>query len=58
MQMGVDYTWQVLISNYRQYKKVWNDTMVSDVQYLNITRAYRDVQNKPAWQDTTYATHT
>ena len=39
-------------------KKIWNDIVVSDFQCVNITCAYHDVQNKPAWQDKTCATHT
>ena len=39
-------------------RKIWNDIVVSDFQQLNIKRPYRDAQNKSAWRDRTWATHT
>ena len=39
-------------------RKTWNDIVLSDFQLLNITRPYRDAQNKPAWRERTWATHT
>ena len=39
-------------------RKIWNDIVLSDFQLLNITRPYRDAQNKPAWRERTWATHT
>ena len=39
-------------------RKIWNDIVLSDFQQLNINRPYRDAQNKPAWRDRTWATHT
>ena len=39
-------------------RKIWNDSVLSDFQLLNITRPYRDAQNKPAWRERTWATHT
>ena len=39
-------------------RKIWNDIVLSDFQRLNIQRPYRDAQNKPAWRDRTWATHT
>ena len=32
--------------------------VLSDYHKLNINRPYRDAQNKPAWQDRTWATST
>ena len=32
--------------------------LLSDFQQLNIQRPYRDAQNKSAWRDRTWATHT
>ena len=39
-------------------RKIWNDIVLSDFQQLNIKRPYRDAQNKSAWRDKTWATHT
>ena len=39
-------------------RKIWNDIVLSDFQQLNIIRPYRDAQNKSAWRDRTWATHT
>ena len=38
--------------------KIWNDIVLSDLQQLNIKRPERDAENKPAWRDRTWATHT
>ena len=39
-------------------RKIWNDIVLSDFQQLNIIRPYRHAQNKSAWRDRTWATHT
>ena len=38
--------------------RVYYSYVLSDFQQLNINRPYRDAQNKPAWRDRTWATHT
>ena len=37
--------------------KIWNDINLSDFHKLNIRCPYKDAQNKPAWPDRTWATH-
>ena len=50
---------QVKRSNPRgRPRKIWNDTVLSDLHQLNIKRPYRDAQNKSAWRDKTKARHT
>ena len=39
-------------------RKIWNDIVLSDPQQLNIKRPYRDAQDKSAWRDKTWVTHT
>ena len=39
-------------------RKIWNDIVLSDFQYLTITCACCDAQNNPAWQVKNLRRHT